>query len=159
MESLPSATDVLRRLSAIGIHLPADRVRIGGYGDCPELSEELITLIREGRKRAGTSLLWAMEAEGELLPDIGDIEVVVDHQNSPAVVTRVVRVEVLPYEKVTADYAAIEGEGDGSLQYWRDGHWAFFARECARIGRLPSREMPVVCCVFEVLHVIPHSDP
>ena len=30
---------------------------------------------------------------------------------------------------------AIEGEGDGSLALWRRAHEAFFARECARIGR------------------------
>ena len=48
----------------------------------------------------------------------------------------------------------IEGEGDGSLAYWRDAHWAFFSRECARIGRAPSEAMPVVCSVFEVLAIV-----
>ena len=114
-----------------------------------------MALIRQGRKRAGTSLLWAMEAEGEPPPRAGDIEIVLDHRNRPALITRVVNVEVVQFSEVTPEYAAIEGEGDGSLEYWRDGHWAFFGRECARIGREPSESMPVVCSVFEVLRVLP----
>jgi uncharacterized protein YhfF len=80
---------------------------------------------------------------------------VVDHRNEPALVTRITRVEVVAYCEVTAEYASIEGEGDGSLEYWRKAHWAFFSRECKRIGREPSEEMPVVCSVFEVLNVLP----
>jgi uncharacterized protein YhfF len=132
-------------------------VRADGYGDSPELSEELIELIRSGPKRAGTGLLWAIEEDGESLPQVGDIEIVVNHQFEPALVTRITRVEVLPFDQVSAEYAAIEGEGDGSLEYWRQGHWRFFSRECARIGREPSQEMPVVCSVFELLAVVPRS--
>ena len=49
---------------------------------------------------------------------------------------------------------AIEGEGDGSLAYWCEGHWAFFTRECQRIGRVPVETMPMVCTVFELLAVL-----
>ena len=50
--------------------------------------------------------------------------------------------------------SAIEGEGDGWLEYWRTAHWAFFSRECERLGREPSERMPVVCSVFELISVI-----
>ena len=70
---------------------------------------------------------------------------------------RMLEVSVIPYDEVTAEYAAIEGEGDGSLQYWRRAHWPFFSRECQRIGREPSETMPVVCCVFELMHVLPNQ--
>jgi uncharacterized protein YhfF len=49
-------------------------------------------------------------------------------------------------------YAATEGEGDGSLAYWRRVHWDFFSKECVSIGRDPSEEMPVVCEIFRVVH-------
>ena len=85
----------------------------------------------------------------------GDIEIVLDHHLEPALITRIIDVAVVPYCRVGAEYAAIEGEGDGSLDYWRKAHWAFFSRECRRLGREPADEMPVVCSVFEVLHVLP----
>lgn len=103
--------------------------------------------------------MWAIEADGEALSEVGDIEIVVDHRNEPVFVTRITSVAVVPYSEVTAEYAAIEGEGDGSLEYWRKAHWDFFSRECQRIGRQPSESMPVVCGVFEVLNVVPPAVP
>lgn len=154
MEALPLVAEVVAKLRARGIALPPGPVRVDGYGDSPELSASLLALIREGRKRAGTSLLWAIEAEGEAVPQVGQVEIVLDHQNQAALITRITQVQVVPYNQVTAEYAAIEGEGDGSLEYWRVAHWAFFSRECERIGREPTEAMPVVCSVFEVLNVI-----
>lgn len=152
---LPPLASVLSKLDALGIVLPPGAVRLDGYGDSVSLSQELLALIREGRKRAGTGLLWAMQAENEPLPQVGDIAVILDHRNEPSVITRTVQVSVVAYSEVTAEYASIEGEGDGSLEYWRQAHWAFFSRECARIGREPATSMPVVCSVFEVLSVLP----
>jgi uncharacterized protein YhfF len=80
---------------------------------------------------------------------------VVDHLNEPAMVTRVVSSEVIESNQVTAQYAALEGEGEGSLAYWRKAHWNFFGRECQRIGKEPDVSMSVICSVFEVLHVLP----
>jgi uncharacterized protein YhfF len=54
-------------------------------------------------------------------------------------------VEVLPFEAVTAEFAAAEAEGDGSLGYWRQAHRAYFGRECHRAGREFSEAMMVVC--------------
>ncbi len=148
---------LLAKLAAAGIAVPAGRLRIDGYGDTPELSESLIDLIRSGPKRAGTSLLWAIEHDGDSMPRPGDIEIVVDHLGEPVLLTRIISVDVLPFNAVDAGYAAIEGEGDGSLEYWRQGHWQFFSRECSRIGRVPLADMPVVCSVFELLAAVPKS--
>lgn len=148
---------VLAQLAAKGVALPPGRVRLDAYGDSPELSRALIELIIEGRKRAGTALLWSFEHEGEPLPEVGDIEIVLDHAGAPVLVTRLVRVEVRPYVGVDAEYAAIEGEGDGSLEYWREVHDACFARACAQMGRVPDPAMPVVCNVFEVVTIVPQD--
>jgi uncharacterized protein YhfF len=157
MEPLPKAEDLTPKLQGHGIALPGLVARVGAFGDSAELSEKLLALVRTGRKRGGASLLWAHEAESEPIPCVGEIEIVVDHRNAPSVVTRITEVEVVPFNQVTAQFAEREGEGDGSLQYWRNAHWAFFSRECRRIGREPSDTMPVVCSSFEVLNVVPVS--
>ncbi len=151
MTLTPSIEEALGKLHALGVSVPPGPVRVDGYGDSPALSQELLELIRSGRKRAGTGLLWSHEHEGDPLPNAGEIEIVIDHRGDPSIVTRILGVDIVPYSEVTAAYAAIEGEGDGSLTYWRAAHWAYFSRECRRIGREPSESMPVVCCVFEVL--------
>ncbi|MBY0445463.1 MAG: ASCH domain-containing protein [Burkholderiales bacterium] len=155
MEAFPPLSQVLSKLNVLGISLPDGPVLLDGYGDSPELSEELLALIRQGKKRAGTSLLWGHEADQEPVPCVGDLQIVLDHHNNPALITRIVNTYIVPYSEITAEYAAIEGEGDGSLEYWRQAHWAFFSRECEQLGRQPTESMPVVCCVFEVLHILP----
>ena len=157
METLPSVASVLAKLTALGVVLPAGPVRVDAFGDSPALSEELLALIQAGPKRAGTSLLWACESDGESVAQAGDIEIVLDHRGEPALVTRITHVSVVPFDEVTEAYAAIEGEGDGTLDYWRHAHWSFFSRECRRIGREPTPDMPVVCNVFEVLQVLPRT--
>ena len=157
MEPLPKVEDLAPKLRSYGIELPASAARVGAFGDSAALSEELLALIRSGRKRGGASLLWAHEADLDPVPSVGEIEIVVNHRNAPSLVTRITEVEVVPFNQVSAQFAAREGEGDASLEYWRCAHWAFFSRECQRIGRMPSETMPVVCSSFEVLNVVPES--
>ena len=157
MDVLPSLDSVRAKLDAMGIVMPPGPVRLDGYGDSPKLSQELLALIRQGPKRAGTSLLWALQAENDTVPEPGTFEIVLDHRMEPALLTRITSVAVLPFDQVTAEYAAVEGEGDASLEFWRRAHWAFFSRECQRLGREPATSMPVVCCVFELLGVLSHD--
>lgn len=156
MEPLPSIDHIAASLMRRGIEVPQS-ARVGAFGDSPEQSRQLLDLVRSGRKRGGAALLWAYEAEGEPVPEAGEVEVVVDHSNQPSVITQITKVEVVPFNRVGAAFAAREGEGDASLEYWRTEHWDFFSRECQRIGRQPHPSMPVVCCSFEVLHVVPWS--
>src|SRR5215212_11402551 len=151
---MPKLEELIPKLRSHGIELPSGAARVGAFGDSAALSEELLALIRDGRKRAGASLLWGHEADSEPVPNVGEIEIVVDHLDEPSVVTRTTEVEILPFNQVGATFAAREGEGDGSLEYWKKAHWAFFSRECRRIGREPSDTMPVVCTSFEVLNVV-----
>lgn len=158
MSDEPTVTQVVADLAARGIPLPPGPVRLDWYGDTPELSRSLLAMIRSGQKRAGTGLLWQYEHENVPHGAAGDIEIILTHHHRPSVVVRLTSVEVMPYGRVGAEYAAIEGEGDGSLAYWREAHWAYFSRVCRQIGRTPGDDMPVVCATFEVLHVLPQDD-
>ena len=86
--------------------------------------------------------------------EVGDLEIVLHFDGTPALLTRVTSSIVMPFNAVSAEYAAIEGEGDGSLEYWREAHWEFFSRECERIGLEPRVDMPVSCMTFELVEVI-----
>jgi uncharacterized protein YhfF len=41
-----------------------------------------------------------------------------------------------------------EGEGDGSLQYWRDAHTWYFGRVCEQLGGTLDDSTPVLCQRF-----------
>jgi len=114
-------------------------------------ADELVELVLAGRKRATAGLLWSYEAEGEPLPQVGDLSVVTDWGGRARCVIRTISVEVIPFQSVTPEFAAIEGEGDGSLEYWRTAHRAAFERELADTGGTFGPEAPVVCECFEVV--------
>lgn len=114
-------------------------------------ADELVELVLAGRKRATAALLWSYEAEGEALPQAGDFDIVTDWSGRARCVIRTISVEVVPFEAVSSDFAAAEGEGDGSLEYWREAHRAAFGRELAAAGAALTPEAPVVCRRFEVV--------
>lgn len=123
------------------------------FDDNEPSADELARLVVAGRKRATAGLLWAYEDERKPLPRPGDFSIVTDWAGEPACVIETLRVDIVPFDAVDAAFAATEGEGDGSLAYWRRAHEAYFARECRRIGRAPAPDMPVVCERFAVAFV------
>ena len=122
------------------------------FGDSEALVEKLTALVLAGSKRATASLLWEYEATGKPLPRPGSLSIATSWSGAPRCIIETTRVDVVPFNRVPADFARAEGEGDGSLEAWREAHWSFFTRECARIGRTPRADMPVVCERFEVVH-------
>jgi uncharacterized protein YhfF len=122
------------------------------FDDNEGSANELARLVLAGTKRATAGLLWSFEAEKKRLPGPGDLSVVTDWHGKPLCVIKTTVVAVMPYEEVTEDFAAMEGEGDKSLRYWREVHWAYFGRECQRIGKNPDLRMPVACEQFAVIY-------
>lgn len=122
------------------------------FADTEQAANHLAELVLRGTKRATAGLVWSFEAAGQPLLQPGNLSVVTKWAGEPLCIIETTAVEVVPFHEVTAAFASIEGEGDGSLKYWREGHWAYFGRECARIGKEPSLVMPVACEQFKVVY-------
>jgi len=114
-------------------------------------ADALGALVLAGTKRATAGLVWAYEHEAQAMPKAGNLSIVTTFAGDPLCIIETVRVDIVPFDAVDAEFAAVEGEGDGSLAYWRRVHEAFFGRECRRIGRDPAPDMPVMCERFEVV--------
>ena len=123
-----------------------------GFGDSTQMADELGALVASGTKTATCSALWEWEAEGASLPEIGQISIVLDGNDNPLCIIETIEVEVRPYSRVDARFAYEEGEGDRSLEYWREAHWRFFSRTLPNIGRKPTPDMPLVCERFRVIY-------
>lgn len=122
------------------------------FGDSEELANELAALVLHGTKRATAGAVWSYEAEGKRLPQPGDLSIVTDWSGRPLCIIETQSVEVLPFHEVTAEFAATEGEGDGSLSFWQEAHRMYFTREFARAGREFSENMLVACERFGVVY-------
>lgn len=121
------------------------------FDDNQPSADELAALVLAGRKRATAALLWSHEVEGKPLPAPGSLSIVTDFAGRAVCIIKTAQVEIVPFADVDTEFAATEGEGDGSLEHWRRVHEAYFGRECRRIGRTPDPRMPVVCERFEVV--------
>jgi len=113
-----------------------------GFGDDErsELMTKLGLLVRDGPKRATTSLLADYERDGEPMPRPGDHSVILDGAGQPLCIIRTASVEVRPFGAVDEAFAWDEGEGDRTLADWRRGHeWYFSA-----VGTPVTDETPVV---------------
>ncbi len=128
------------------------RYEAEGFGDSPQMADELGTLVADGTKTATCSALWEWEAEGSALSAMGEKAVVLDGSGEPLCIIETTEVKVRPYEEVDASFAYEEGEGDRSLEYWREAHWRFFSRTLPNIGREPAPDMPLVCERFRVVY-------
>jgi uncharacterized protein YhfF len=122
------------------------------FGDNRALADELVELVVAGRKTATASLYWEYEAGQEILPEVGGFSLITDFDGNPRCVIETVEVRILPFDEVDPQFAAAEGEGDLSLDYWRRAHWNFFSRACERLGRQPDARMPVVCERFRKVY-------
>lgn len=123
-----------------------------GWGDSPRMADELGALIADGTKTATCSALWEYEAEGEHPPKVGLKTIVLDGNGEPLCIVETTEVEVRPYDEVDAQFAYEEGEGDRSLEYWREAHWRFFSRTLPGVGKEPTTDMPLVCERFRVIY-------
>jgi uncharacterized protein YhfF len=121
------------------------------FGGEPELADELAELVLAGQKRATTSLAAEYTSLNEPLPRVGSVSIVVRGDGTPVAIIETTQVTMVPFETVGDEFAAIEGEGDGSLAYWRDAHREYFNGVCARLGGHFDTETPVLCQVFRVL--------
>ncbi len=122
------------------------------FGDSEDLANELAELVLRGTKRATAGSVWSSEAEGRRLPLPGDLSIVTNWSGKPLCIIETEAVEVMPFSEVSAEFAATEGEGDGSLSFWREAHRQYFTRECARAGREFAESMLVACERFKVVY-------
>ena len=122
------------------------------FGDGEAMANELGDLVLRGIKRATAGSLWSYQEEGQPLPQPGGLSIVTNWSRQPLCVIETQAVEVVPFQAVTAEFAATEGEGDGSLSFWQQAHREFFTRDCERMGKQFTESMQVVCERFAVVY-------
>lgn len=110
-------------------------------------------LVRTGEKTATCGLKALYEIEAEALPSEGTLTVVTDWSGNPTSIIETTEVTECRFDEVSEEFAAAEGEGDKSLEWWRKAHWAFFSKECEQHGIEPSEDMMLVLERFKVVHV------
>lgn len=120
------------------------------FGDTPELADELCGLVLSGVKTGTATAMAEFETTDEPVPAVGDLWIVTDGSGQPRALIRTVDVAVVPFDEVSADFAAAEGEDDRTLESWRVEHERYFRRVLGDAAF--SSDMPILTETFELLY-------
>lgn len=122
------------------------------FGNTAEMARELADLVISGKKTATCSLAAVNEIKPEDAPVLDGYSVVTDFDGRPMCIIRTTDVRHVPFNEVDAQFAANEGEGDRSLDYWRKAHIDYFEQGAWQLG-VEFRESSTVCCErFELVY-------
>ncbi len=94
----------------------------------------------------GALLTWNAEASK---PQPGGYSIILNGDNRPVCVIRTTGLFLTRFDRVTPEMAMLEGEGDLSLDHWKQEHQRFFQRE----GTFHP-EMELVFETFQLAEVI-----
>lgn len=131
---------------------PLEPYQVWYFGNTPEMARELASLVLAGTKTATASLSAVNRAKPDEAPILGGCSVVTCMDGEPMCVIRTTEIRHLAFANVDAAFAFDEGEGDRTLEYWREVHDRYFSREAAELD-LEFGEDSMICCErFELLY-------
>ncbi len=115
------------------------------------MADRLLALVLEGKKTGTCGALWDYEHHNEALPKKGDFEIILNGKGKPACKIEITYAGIINFNEMNATFAASEGEGDLSLEYWKIAHEDFFRRTLPNIGKEFKEDMPLFCVNFKVV--------
>ena len=83
------------------------------FGDSPQFADEVLALVLAGTKTAMSSGAWEYESGDGMVPQEGDLSIILDGRGHPRALVRTTAVQTLPFAEVDAEFARLEGEDDG----------------------------------------------
>ncbi|WP_150524088.1 ASCH domain-containing protein [Roseibium sediminis] len=115
------------------------------FGDSKELCDELVSLVRSGKKTASCGALQEFTSTDTPMPIVGRRDISLNWDGTPAFVMETVEVTIRRFCEVDADFALAEGENE-TLEAWQAGHRAYFERN----GGF-SEDMELICERFKLI--------
>jgi uncharacterized protein YhfF len=97
------------------------------FGDSQELCEELLALVRQGKKVATCGALADFAAGDEAMPMVGRRDISLEWDGTPALVIETREVVICRFDEVDERMALLEGEND-DLAGWQADHRRYFER-------------------------------
>lgn len=119
------------------------------FGEAPD---KLLDLVLQGIKTATCSAYDLYQINNEPLPKAGDYSVILNSHEEAVCVIQTVKAYVTKFHRVSEEHAFKEGEGDRSLEYWREVHVNFLTNELATVNKTFDENTKVVCEEFEVVY-------
>jgi len=146
-----SVEQLWRRYRSINPAAPAAVPPSFHFCDNPEDADLCAELVVAGRKRATATSLAELELGGDPIPQVGDYVIVTDWAGNARAVIRTTSVQIRRFGDIDEKFAASEGEGDLTLEWWRAAHDAYYRRVLAGSSYIVDDNLEIACEEFEVI--------
>lgn len=121
------------------------------FSNNEEDANNLVDLVIRGEKTGTSSLYYWYTSDNEQLSRPGEYSIITNWEGIAQCIIMTRKVTILPFKYVTEEFAIMEGEGDKSLEYWRNVHIKFFTEELKEVGKQFNEDMNIVYEEFEVV--------
>lgn len=121
------------------------------FGSGKEMANQLLELVLAEKKQGTSSLYDLYLINQEDFPKEGEYSLILNGEGDPKAIIQTKFVEFIPFKLISKAHGFLEGEGDLSLNYWREVHEAFFKKEALEYG-LPFTEDSLV--VYEIFKLV-----
>ena len=121
-------------------------------------ADELLSLVKEWKKRGTASSLIAYSVENEPVPKVGDKSIILDSKNRAHLIIVTRKVTVTPFLQVHPYHGYLEGEGDRTLKFWREVHEIVFKPDYEAAGKDFDPMGEAVLEEFDVIYPPEYSD-
>jgi uncharacterized protein YhfF len=115
------------------------------FGDSERMCNELLGLIRSGKKTATCGALREFGLGGDAMPVVGRRDRALNWNGTPALLLETMEVFQMRFCDVDESFALAEGEND-DLEGWRRDHQQYFERNGGFVS-----EMVLVCERFKLV--------
>ena len=147
----PSIAQLWARYRAVNADAPIAPPAAFHFCDNRQDADLCLALVLEGRKRATASSVAELALAGVPVPQPGEFSIVTNWAGEARAIIRTTSVDITRFGEVDEAFARTEGEGDGTLTWWRDAHLAYYERVLAGSGHLINDDLEIACERFELV--------
>ncbi|GIT92895.1 hypothetical protein JANAI62_33530 [Jannaschia pagri] len=97
------------------------------FGDTQVLCDEILALVRSGRKTATCEAMRVYGDGGDAFPEVGRRDIALEWDGRPAVMVETTEVTIRRWHDMDAAFVAAQGEFR-DLAHWQTGYRAYFER-------------------------------
>lgn len=97
------------------------------YAGSRQTTDKLLALYLNGKKTAGSSIKEDFISAGDPLPKVGNFWIILNSNDEPKCIVKTIHIVENKFKDVPVEIAEAEGEGDLSLEYWRNTHRKFYS--------------------------------
>lgn len=118
------------------------------FGNDENTANKLFELVLDGKKTATSYLFFENTKIGE------GFSILTNWNKTKKIIILTTKAYISTFNKISAEHAQKEGEGDKSLDMWKNIHKKFFSKELQKYNMPFDENCKVVCEEFKVVKVL-----